>query len=91
MRHLLLTTVLLAALGALPARGEVNVPLCVAIKKNWDDCQSRQDWRHRRWEWERYRAYQEGRDWIEPPEYRRDPPDEGCAAWIFQLKANRCF
>jgi hypothetical protein len=90
MRRLTWASVPFLVLSVLPAKAAPNVPLCLAIQKNFADCQSRQEHKRRHWEWERYREYQEWGEEGAPLGYD-GPPDEGCAAWIVALKANNCF
>lgn len=90
MRRILLMTLPVLALAAQPAQAGQNVALCLAIQKNFNDCQNRQNHKRRHWERQRYWEYEE---WGEegPPWGREGPPDENCAAWIVALKANQCF
>ena len=90
MRRLIWASLPFLALAALPAQAAPNAPLCLAIQKNFADCQQRQESESRRWEWERRREYEEFGEGGGPWE-QESPPDENCAAWIVALKANNCF
>jgi hypothetical protein len=61
-----------------------NVPLCLAMQNNYNECV-----RHERAR-ERHRHYEEYEDeWGRGPRERRRHSD--CGAWLVQLKAQGCF
>ncbi|HTO78384.1 MAG TPA: hypothetical protein VMJ31_01265 [Methylocystis sp.] len=90
MRRLIFTLLPVLALAPQPTQAAPNVPLCLAIQKNFVDCKERQERRNRHWEWERHREYEDYGDWGGPSEYE-GPPDEGCGALLVALKQNQCF
>jgi hypothetical protein len=90
MRRVVLAILPVLTLGAAPATAGPNVPLCLAIQKNFADCQQREARKRHRWEWERQREYEEFGEWGGPWEHE-GPPNENCAAWLVALKANNCF
>jgi len=90
MRRLILTILPFLTLGPLSAQAAPNVPLCLAIQKNYVDCKERQERRSRHWEWERHREYEEWGEGGGPWEHE-GPPDEGCGALLIALKQNQCF
>ena len=90
MRRLTLPLLMLAPLLPAPAQAGPNVPLCFAIEKNYGDCLRKQSERRRHWEHEREEMEEWGGDpWDHP--HRRPPPEDDCAAWVYELKANGCF
>jgi hypothetical protein len=83
MRFLVLSVMLTGSLMPSTSIAGPNVPLCLAMEKNYNECLTREGrrerhWRHEREEW--------GASWDDGP-----PPGENCAAWLVQLKANGCF
>ncbi|OAI28417.1 hypothetical protein A1351_11975 [Methylosinus sp. R-45379] len=60
-----------------------NVPLCLAMQNNYNECV-----RHERAR-ERHRHYEYEDEWGRGPRERRRHSD--CGAWLVQLKAQGCF
>jgi hypothetical protein len=90
MRFVILSTVLIAAFTSTEGRAAPNVPLCVAIENNYNQClkneQAKARWRHEEEE--------EQEDYGIPPwerRHRRSLQPSDCNAWLLQLKANGCF
>lgn len=86
MRFLALSFLLAATVASTPAPAGPNVPLCLAMQNNYNDCVRRQQARQHHWE---------EREWERPPwahpHGRRHHQSVDCNVWILQLKANGCF
>ncbi|WP_018267175.1 hypothetical protein [Methylosinus sp. LW4] len=62
-----------------------NVPLCLAMQNNYNECVRHERARER--ERRRYEEYED--EWGRGPHGRRRHSD--CGAWLVQLKAQGCF
>lgn len=87
MRFLFLSFILAMAFAPTAASAGPNVPLCLAMQNNYNDCVRHQQARERHHRWE------EQNDWDRPPwaPPRRRRHSADCGAWLLQLKANGCF
>jgi len=66
-----------------------NVPLCLAMQNNYNECVWRERARERRHRHYEHEEEWEPDPWERPHRHRRRGPD--CGVWLLQLKAQGCF
>ncbi len=86
MRFFFSFFILAATFASTPAPAGPNVPLCLAMQNNYNDCVRHQQ---RREHWENRDGW-ERPPWA-PPHPRRSHHSADCSVWLIQLKANGCF
>jgi hypothetical protein len=94
MRTVALLALLISTFASTNVRAGPNLPLCLAIENNYNQC-IRNEQARERWRRAEEDEYWDRPDWDRPPWARphrhRARHRVDCNAWILQLKANGCF
>lgn len=89
MRFLFLSMLLTLPLASTSVSAGGNLPMCLAIQQNYNQCVEQQRRRQHHYGW-----YEEEENEWEPPHYRsyhHQHQQQNCNAWIIVMKANNCF